>query len=160
MLFRSKDQFGFTEGSASLVFVFVGATLVGVQGGLIGPLTTRFGSRTLLRCGLSLVATGLVLLGLTGNWPMLFVSLFLLSIGQGISGPSGGALVAELAPVESRGEAIGYQQSSAAFGRIAGPVLAGALFDHVAKGAPFVVSGILIALAVVAVWGITTHPQK
>ncbi len=155
-----KEQFGFTEGSASLVFVFVGATLVGVQGGLIGPLTTRFGSRTLLRCGLSLVAAGLVLLGVTGNWPMLFVSLFLLSIGQGISGPSGGALVAELAPVESRGEAIGYQQSSAAFGRIAGPVLAGALFDHVANGAPFVVSGILIALAVVAVWGITTHPEK
>ena len=30
-----KEQFGFTEGSASLVFVFVGATLVGVQGGLI-----------------------------------------------------------------------------------------------------------------------------
>ena len=155
-----KEQFGFTEGSASLVFVFVGATLVGVQGGLIGPLTTRFGSRTLLRCGLSLVATGLVLLGLTGNWPMLFVSLFLLSIGQGISGPSGGALVAELAPVESRGEAIGYQQSSAAFGRIAGPVLAGALFDHVAKGAPFVVSGVLVALAVTAVWTITRPTSK
>ena len=46
-----KAQFGFTEGSASLVFVFVGATLVGVQGGLIGPLTNRFGSRTLLRAG-------------------------------------------------------------------------------------------------------------
>jgi len=127
---------------------------------LIGPLTTRFGSRTLLRAGLALVASGLVLLGLTGNWPVLFVSLFLLSIGQGISGPSGGALVAELAPVESRGEAIGYQQSSAAFGRIAGPVMAGALFDHVGKGAPFVVSGVLVSCAVVAVWSMTGKPKK
>jgi len=129
-----------------------------VQGGLIGPLTARFGSRTLLRTGLSLVSGGLVLLGLTGNWPMLFAALFLLSIGQGISAPSGSALVAELAPVERRGEAIGYQQSTAAFGRIAGPVVAGAIFDHVAIGAPFVVSGALIGLAVVVVWGVTRIP--
>lgn len=150
-----QKQFGFTEGSASLVFVFVGVTLVAVQGGLIGPLTEKLGSRKLLRIGLSLVAVGLLLLGFTTTWPMLFVALFLLSIGQGMSGPSGSALVAELAPVERRGEAIGYQQSTAAFGRVAGPVMAGALFDHVGISSQFLVSGILIVLAVGSVWSIT-----
>jgi len=150
-----EKQFGFTEGSASLVFVFVGVTLVAVQGGLIGPLTQRLGSRKLLRIGLSLVAVGLLLLGVTTTWPMLFVALFLLSLGQGISGPSGSALVAELAPVERRGEAIGYQQSTAAFGRVAGPVMAGALFDHVGINSQFLVSGILIVVAVGSVWSIT-----
>ena len=150
-----EKQFGFTEGSASLVFVFVGVTLVAVQGGLIGPLTQRLGSRKLLRIGLSLVAVGLLLLGVTTTWPMLFVALFLLSLGQGISGPSGSALVAELAPVERRGEAIGYQQSTAAFGRVAGPVIAGALFDHVGINSQFLVSGILIVFAVGSVWSIT-----
>lgn len=150
-----QKQFDFTEGSASIVFVFVGVTLVAVQGGLIGPLTQRLGSRKLLRIGLSLVAVGLVLLGFTTTWPMLFVALFLLSLGQGMSGPSGSALVAELAPVERRGEAIGYQQSTAAFGRVAGPVMAGALFDHVGISAPFLVSGILIVFAVGSVWSIT-----
>ncbi|CAB4368312.1 unannotated protein [freshwater metagenome] len=150
-----QKQFGFTEGSASIVFVFVGVTLVAVQGGLIGPLTQRLGSRKLLRIGLSLVAVGLLLLGVTTTWPLLFVALFLLSLGQGISGPSGGALVAELAPVERRGEAIGYQQSTAAFGRVAGPVMAGALFDHVGISAPFLVSGLLIICAVGSVWSIT-----
>ena len=150
-----QKQFGFTEGSASIVFVFVGVTLVAVQGGLIGPLTEKLGSRKLLRIGLSLVAVGLLLLGITTTWPMLFVALFLLSLGQGVSGPSGGALVAELAPVERRGEAIGYQQSTAAFGRVAGPVMAGALFDHVGISAPFMVSGILILFAVGSVWSIT-----
>ena len=152
-----QKQFGFTEGSASIVFVFVGITLVAVQGGLIGPLTEKLGSRKLLRIGLSLVAVGLLLLGFTTTWPMLFVALFLLSLGQGMSGPSGGALVAELAPVERRGEAIGYQQSTAAFGRVAGPVMAGALFDHVGISSPFLVSGILIVFAVGSVWSIT-HP--
>jgi DHA1 family tetracycline resistance protein-like MFS transporter len=150
-----QKQFGFTEGSASIVFVFVGVTLVAVQGGLIGPLTERLGSRKLLRIGLSLVAAGLLLLGVTTTWPMLFVALFLLSIGQGVSGPSGGALVAELAPVERRGEAIGYQQSTAAFGRVAGPVMAGALFDHVGINSQFLVSGMLIVVAVASVWSIT-----
>ncbi len=150
-----QKQFGFTEGSASVVFVFVGVTLVAVQGGLIGPLTEKLGSRKLLRIGLSLVAVGLLLLGVTTTWPLLFVALFLLSIGQGVSGPSGGALVAELAPVERRGEAIGYQQSTAAFGRVAGPVMAGALFDHVGISAPFLVSGVLILCAVGSVWSIT-----
>ena len=150
-----EKQFGFTEGSASIVFVFVGVTLVAVQGGLIGPLTQRLGSRKLLRIGLSLVAVGLLLLGVTTTWPMLFVALFLLSLGQGISGPSGSALVAELAPVERRGEAIGYQQSTAAFGRVAGPVIAGALFDHVGINSQFLVSGILIVFAVGSVWSIT-----
>ena len=150
-----QKQFGFTEGSASIVFVFVGVTLVAVQGGLIGPLTEKLGSRKLLRIGLSLVAVGLLLLGFTTTWPMLFVALFLLSLGQGMSGPSGSALVAELAPVERRGEAIGYQQSTAAFGRVAGPVMAGALFDHVGISAPFLVSGILIVFAVGSVWSIT-----
>jgi multidrug resistance protein len=150
-----EKQFGFTEGSASLVFVFVGVTLVAVQGGLIGPLTERLGSRKLLRIGLSLVAVGLLLLGVTTTWPMLFVALFLLSLGQGISGPSGSALVAELAPVERRGEAIGYQQSTAAFGRVAGPVMAGALFDQVGINSQFLVSGILIVFAVGSVWSVT-----
>ena len=150
-----QKQFGFTEGSASIVFVFVGVTLVAVQGGLIGPLTEKLGSRKLLRIGLSLVAVGLLLLGFTTTWPMLFIALFLLSLGQGMSGPSGSALVAELAPVERRGEAIGYQQSTAAFGRVAGPVMAGALFDHVGISSPFLVSGILIVFAVGSVWSIT-----
>jgi multidrug resistance protein len=150
-----EKQFGFTEGSASIVFVFVGVTLVAVQGGLIGPLTQRLGSRKLLRIGLSLVAVGLLLLGFSTTWPLLFIALFLLSLGQGMSGPSGSALVAELAPVERRGEAIGYQQSTAAFGRVAGPVMAGALFDHVGISAPFFVSGVLILCAVGSVWSIT-----
>lgn len=150
--------FNFTEGTASLVFVFVGISLVAVQGALIGPMTSKLGSRTLLRVGLSLVAVGLVLLSVTTSWALLFVALFLLSLGQGFSGPSGGALVAELAPVERRGEAIGYQQSTAAFGRIVGPIMAGALFDHIGVGTPFFVGGILMVMALGAVWSLTRAP--
>ncbi|NBU17505.1 MAG: MFS transporter, partial [Actinobacteria bacterium] len=150
-----EETFSLTEGSTALVFLFVGAILVLVQGLLIGRLTAAVGSRRLLRTGLAIVAVGMVALGTTSTWPLLFVALALIAFGQGIAGPSGTALVTEAAPVDRRGEALGYQQSVAAFGRVAGPVIAGFLFDHVAVDAPFLSAGVMALVALLAVWGLT-----
>jgi MFS family permease len=97
----------------------------------------------------------MVALGTTSTWPLLFVALALIAFGQGIAGPSGTALVTEAAPADRRGEALGYQQSVAAFGRVAGPVIAGLLFDHVAVDAPFFAAAVMAALALSAVWTLT-----
>ena len=150
-----EETFSLAEGSTALVFLFVGAVLVLVQGLLIGRLTAAVGSRRLLRSGLAVVAVGMVALGTTSTWPLLFVALALISFGQGIAGPSGTALVTEAAPLDRRGEALGYQQSVAAFGRVAGPVIAGLLFDHVAVDAPFFAAAVMAALALSAVWTFT-----
>lgn len=158
------ETFSLTEGSTALVFLFVGALLVLVQGMLIGRLTASFGSRRLLRAGLAVVAAGMVTLASTSTWPVLFVALTFIAFGQGVAVPSGTALVTEAVPVERRGEALGYQQSVTALGRVAGPVVAGLLFDQVAVDAPFVVAGVLAGLALLAVWTVTrseraTKPQ-
>ena len=145
------ERFGLTEGSASIVFLCVGVVLVAVQGGLIGPLTSRAGSSVLLPTGLVLVAAGLFLLAFTWSWGALGVSLALLSVGQGIASPSLTNLVTEAAHPERRGEVLGYQQSVGAFGRIAGPVIAGMVFDGVGTGAPYVVGAVLVGTALVAV---------
>jgi len=153
------ETFSLTEGSTALVFLFVGALLVLVQGMLIGRLTASFGSRRLLRAGLAVVAAGMVTLASTSTWPVLFVALTFIAFGQGVAVPSGTALVTEAAPVERRGEALGYQQSVTALGRVAGPVVAGLLFDQVAVDAPFVVAGVLAGLALLAVWTVT-RPER
>ena len=152
-----SERFNLTEGSTALVFVLVGVVLVATQGGLIGPLTARFGSRLLLRGGLATVGIGLLVLALTPSmgWSMLIIALVLLSLGQGLASPSSTSLVTEAAPVDRRGEALGYQQSVGAFGRVAGPVLAGALFDHVGIGAPYFIGALLFAVALSGVWRIT-----
>jgi len=158
------ETFSLTEGSTALVFLFVGVLLVLVQGVFIGRLTASFGSRRLLRAGLAVVAAGMFTLASTSTWPVLFVALTFIAFGQGVAVPSGTALVTEAAPVERRGEALGYQQSVTALGRVAGPVIAGLLFDQVAVDAPFVVAGVLAGLALLAVWTVTrperaTNPQ-
>jgi MFS family permease len=151
------ERFNLTVGSSAMVFLFVGVILTVVQGGLIGPLTQRFGSRALVRVGLPLNAVGLVVLAYTSNmqWAMLFGAMVLVSVGQGIVSPSSTSLVAEAAPPDRRGEALGYQQSAGAFARIAGPIIAGALFDHAGIGSPYLVGGILFMAALGAVWSVT-----
>ena len=144
-----KARFDLTEGSAALVFLYVGVLLVAVQGGAVGPVTKTLGSRRALLAGLVGVTLGLALLGTTTTWVMLFVSLALLSFGQGVASPSMTSLVTEAAPVDKRGEALGYQQSVGAFGRVAGPVIAGFMFDHVSIGAPYFLGAVLVVCAVV-----------
>lgn len=151
------ERFDLTVGSSAMVFLFVGVVLTVVQGALIGPLTARLGSRAMIRAGLPLVAVGLFVLAITPamQWVLLFTSMVLISVGQGIVSPSTTALVAEAAPPDRRGEALGYQQSAGAFARIAGPVIAGALFDSAGIGSPYLLGGVLFLAAIVAVWPVT-----
>ena len=149
------ERFGLTEGSTSIVFLFVGLALVAVQGALVGPLTEKAGSGTLLRAGLVMVCVGLLALSFAGTWPLLVVAMGLLSVGQGVAAPSLTNLVTEAAPPGRRGETLGYQQSVGAFGRIIGPVIAGSVFDGVGAGAPYVLGSALVGLAFVAVLSAT-----
>ena len=150
-----QDRFDLTEGSNALLFLFVGVIMVTVQGALIGPLTDKLGSRLLMRIGLVGISVGLLGMAYTYSWAPLFVVLFLVAVGQGFFGPSAGALVAELAPEDKRGEALGYQQSAGALGRVIGPVLGGLLFDSAGTGSPYVVGAILMLIALAAVWSLT-----
>ena len=65
---------------------------------------------------------------------MLILALLLLSVGQGCASPSITSLVTQHAPPDRRGEALGFQQSAYAVGRVLGPVAAvldGEEFDEI-----------------------------
>jgi MFS transporter, DHA1 family, tetracycline resistance protein len=140
-------RFRLTEGSVSVVFVGVGIWLVIVQGGLVGKVTARIGSRRALQGGLLLLMAGLALLSQTKNWSTLVPALALLGFGQGLAGPNLSALVVDAADDRSRGEALGFQQSAGAAARVVGPLCAGWLFDRgvplpYAFGAALVAAGL------------------
>jgi MFS family permease len=126
-----------TEAGTAAVFLAVGLLMSAVQGGLIGPLTQKFGSLKLLRVGQVLVAVGMLFLGAAVIWPVLILALALMVVGAGIASPSLTTLVANSAPESKRGEVLGFQQSSNALARVIGPPLAGLAFDHIGIGAPF-----------------------
>ena len=141
-------RFNLTEASTAVVFLGVGVVMSAVQGSLIGPLTSRFGSLHLLRNGLVFVSIGLLFLGAAVIWPTMIVALLFMVVGAGISNPSLTALVADSAHEDRRGEALGIQQSASALARVIGPPLAGLAFDHVGIGAPFTFGALIYVLAI------------
>jgi len=143
------SRFNLTEAGTAAVFLAVGLLMSAVQGGLIGPLTQRFGSLNLLRVGQVCVAAGMLFLGAAVIWPVLIIALVLMVIGAGISSPSLTTLVANSAPEAKRGEVLGFQQSSNALARVIGPPLAGLAFDHIGVGAPFTLGAGVYLIAIV-----------
>ena len=145
------SRFNLTEASTAAVFLAVGLLMSAVQGGLIGPLTEKFGSLKLLRVGQVFVAAGMLFLGAAVVWPVLVIALALMVIGAGIASPSLTTLVANSAPEAKRGEVLGFQQSSNALARVIGPPLAGLAFDHIGIGAPFTLgAGVYLVAILVA----------
>ena len=145
------DRFRLTEAGVAAIFVGVGVVLVAVQGGLIRPINAKIGTQRSLQVGHVLNSAGLVVLAFTETWPLLIVALALLTIGQGLVTPNLSSLVSGRVPDHRRGEALGFQQGVNAFGRVAGPALAGVLYDHVSIGSPYLVGGALCGVALVVI---------
>jgi predicted MFS family arabinose efflux permease len=149
-------RFGLTEASSAAVFLGVGLVLVGIQAGAYGRLVKRYGTQRLFAVGLGMLVTGLAVTSVAKVWPVLIIALLLLSIGQGCASPSLTSLVTQHAPPERRGEALGFQQSSNAVGRVLGPPAAGAMFDRIGIWSPYLAGSVLVALALglVVTWGL------
>ncbi|MEY2522541.1 MAG: transporter, family, tetracycline resistance protein, partial [Ilumatobacteraceae bacterium] len=149
-------RFGLTEASSAAVFLGVGLVLVAIQGGAYGRLVERYGTQRLFEIGIALLIAGLAVIAVAKVWPVLIVALVLLAIGQGVASPSITSLVTQHAPPERRGEALGFQQSANAVGRVLGPPAAGAMFDRVGIWSPYVAGSVLcvLAMGLVVTWGV------
>lgn len=147
-------RFELTEAGVAAVFVGVGLVLVAVQAGLIRPVNARLGSVVSLRVGLLLNVVGMGTLAFAESWLLLIVALAFLTVGQGLVSPNLSTLVAGGVPDDRRGEALGFQQGVNAAGRVAGPAMAGVLYDRVSfgvdLGSPYLVGGALCGLALLA----------
>lgn len=141
------NRFGLEEAGIAAIFVGVGIVLVGVQVSIIQPVVSILGSRGSLRFGLAANAFGLLVLWRAESWPMLIASLLLLTVGQGLVSPNLSSLVAASVSDDRRGEALGFQQSANALGRVLGPASAGILYDRVSIGSPYLAGALLCAAA-------------
>ena len=159
------DIYGYTESQAALLLGYIGLLAVVVQGGLIGPLTSRYGDAPLTVFGAGCLAVslagipaapaiGAVLPDLTGVVAFmtselvgLLVVLAALSLGNGVLGVTLTALVSKRAGAR-QGSAFGLTQGAGSLARTIGPVVMGGLYTAVAYWAPFVL-GFLLLLPVV-----------
>ncbi len=142
------QRFGMDAAGAGKIFTVIGIFIALTQGVLIRRMAPRFGERALVVGGLLLLAGGLAAIPLAARPGWLYLIGPLIAIGNGLAFPSFTSLFSQAAEAGRAGELLGQSQSMATTGRIAGPLWAGWVLDHVALGAPFVLSGVLMVIGV------------
>ncbi len=127
------------------IFIYIGVTLVIVQGTLVGPLANRFGEVMLVRVGLGLMGGGLIILAVLPEPLFLVIALTLTSVGTALFNASALSLASHQAQDNERGAVMGVAQSMQALGRSFGPMVTGLLFD-LNVGLPFMTGAVLVAV--------------
>ena len=145
-------QYGWGPAQIGYVFTYVGLLSAAMQGGLIGPLTRRFGEERLMMSGLGLIALGLLVLPFAGTLPPLVLAVSALAIGMGAMQPSLNSLISRRAGAEEQGEIMGLSQSVGSLSRVMGPVIAGALFETFGRNSPFLWGAALVSAALLLSW--------
>ena len=145
-------QFGWGPRPTGFVFFYVGLLSAAMQGGLIGPLTRRFGEERLMLAGLGLIALGLLLMPFAVDLPLLLVAVSALALGMGATQPSINSLISRRAGADRQGEVMGVAQSAGALSRVLGPIAAGALFAEFGRNSPFLWGAVLVAAALAIGW--------
>lgn len=125
----------------------VGLVAAILQATVAGGLAERFGERPVLVAGLLIFAAGLGLLA-TAQFPALaWVGGGVLAAGFGLISPTLQSLISKAAADADRGALIGLNQAAASLARIAGPLSAGPLFEHVDVDAPYAFGAALTLIA-------------
>src|SRR6195256_4724071 len=145
-------EYGWGPAQIGYVFTYVGLLSAVMQGGLIGPLTRRFGEERLMQSGLALIALGLLPLPLASTLPPLIVAVTGLSIGMGAMQPSLNSLISRRAAAEEQGEVMGLAQSVGSLSRVLGPIIAGALFEAFGRNSPYLWGAALVGCALLVSW--------
>ncbi|KAB1188942.1 MULTISPECIES: MFS transporter [Haloferax] len=164
-IFLTNDQYGYGATENAIILTYVGLVLAVVQGGLVGPLTDRFGEYRLAVAGAAIQVVmlaavpfspvfgtyiptvgALVPIGPTlppGVLALLAV-MTPLSVGNALTNVSLNTLVSRSAGDDEQGGAFGLTQSAGSLARTFGPALAGGLYTGIAFWAPFVAGGLLM----------------
>jgi len=142
-------RFGLDASGNAVLFAFLGLMAAVTQGFLLRRLTKKTSETRLAVAGSMLFAAGFAAAAAAGAVWMLYVSVALSALGYGLAAPALTGMISRRAGADEQGALLGTAQSASSLTRIAGPVWAGAVFDHLGPGAPYW-SGAVFSLA--AAW--------
>jgi len=147
-----KDVFGMGPRDIGALFFVLGTITVVMQGGMIGPLTRRFGERAVAMSAGLFFAVGLSGMALAAVEWQVWLALLPFGIATGLFNPSVSSMVSKTASVTERGAIMGRFQSAAAMGRVIGPIVCGPLYSFVSKDAPFLLGAAIMLPVVLLLW--------
>ncbi len=81
---HGRDRFDFRQLDMAYLFLFMGAIVASIQGGLIGRLVKRMGEKGVIVLGASSFTLGFILVPSIWRVPLLYVVAFFIAVGQGL----------------------------------------------------------------------------
>jgi DHA1 family multidrug resistance protein-like MFS transporter len=111
-----------------ILLTMIGLVSAVAQGGLIGPLNKRFGEENVIKISLLLSAVGFVLMLLAFDDLTVYLTTGFFVLANAMIRPGVSSLTSKRAET-GQGSAMGLNNSFMSLGRVAGPTLAGLLFD-------------------------------
>ena len=140
------------------ILTFVGLCSIATQFWLIGPLVRRFGERSLVFGGFLSRTLAFAIMAALPTVATSIIAVPFLAIGGGVALPALIAVMTYAAPPGGRGQVIGLQQSAAAMGSIAGPIISGFLYESVHPNASMVFATAMMGVAVIVAANIFRLP--
>ncbi|MBI4419925.1 MAG: MFS transporter [Gemmatimonadetes bacterium] len=146
-----QGQFGVTERTIGLFFVYVGGLSLVMRALVLGKMVERFGETGVMRMGSVMMALGLALLPLAHLLPLFALVIAMIPIATALLFPATSALVTHRAPKAELGQVLGVQQTFGGIARVVAPIWATAVFQGAGPSVPFyLASGIVAVVSLLA----------
>ena len=148
VLFSDRPAGTGAEFYIGLMLTFNGIVTVITQVALLKPLVDRFRERKVLLIGEIALMIAFFGLGLSANPIVVTLLLAPFAFGQGVSQPNMQALITRVGLDKSRGQMLGYYQSSRSLALILGPIWGGYAFEAISARAVYQIGGFIMILAI------------
>jgi DHA1 family tetracycline resistance protein-like MFS transporter len=158
-------RFGWKERTVGVILAAVGLAGTVVQGGVVRPFVRRFGERSSVLVGLSFGTVGFLLYGLATRGGVFCLGIPVMAF-MGLFGPASQGLMTRRVSPSEQGQLQGANGSLFGISGMLGPLLFTRTFSTfirpggpgIVPGAPFLLSGIMLAMALpLAAW--VTRPR-
>jgi MFS family permease len=148
--FFMADRFGYTPRDLVSIFVYNGTVSIVTQGVLVRRFVPKIGEKRAATFGLSLVALGMLGIGLSvglaRSVPLLFVALTCCSVGSGFANVGLQSLISLYAAADEQGKVTGIFRSLGFLARAASPAVAGVLFFQLGGTIAFALAAALLCV--------------
>ncbi len=146
------------EQQIGYLFAYIGILIAIIQGGLIGRLVKAMGEARVAWAGLAILAASYFLFPHIRSWPLIYVVLVGMALGQGMVIPSINGLVSRRSGANEQGIVLGINQSMASLARVLGPLVAGWTYQAFSPVTAYSAAGaaLLLALAMASGFGKTS----
>ena len=145
----SRRTFGWGVAQNGYIFAYTGIVSALVQGGLLGPMSRKWGEAYLVKQGFIALGIGLLIIPFSNNFVMLLIAMAVVAYGFSLSSPALASQLSLKVSEQEQGAIQGIGRSASTLGRVLGPAGAGYIFAFAGKDWPFYVGAALMVLTLI-----------